>query len=844
MTFRELLVGAILCLLAGPAAAQDHATILVLDGSGSMWAELPEGRSRIEVARDVLGDFLTSRDPEQPLGVIAYGHNRRGDCADIETIARVERQDPIKLGTRLRELMPRGKTPISDALRLAVSEIPPTAEEADIVLITDGLETCGGDVCAVAAELGLEGVPIRAHVVGFGLSEGDIRQIACIAEETGGMLLATQSGAELADALARTATPVTREAVEPGRAALDLTILADRAGRPDSVDFTAENLASGEELALGTLDFAADWVLPVELHEGRWRIVADAGDKGHGEMELDVVGGENRTIHVPFTGIMPRLTIDQVGPYRVSQNAIFPARITQEGLATGGADFVLSLLPPDAQSLNDRAITWSAQDGSIGDSVAALSLPADPGRYRVAYHRYGEVDLANALAVLDIQVVARPEVKLSAPAAVEPGAPVRIAAQGGGAPNDRIEIWRDGALVSWDQSAYLEEMFDNSYGPAKILPAPAEAGAYEIVYLFSGLDGDDAIAARLPLSVGAVTPTIEEGALQGGTVIRQAAAERCDDDTGCAMGEDAPQPGSGVVQVVIAANGAEGSPVEWNLLPIGRPAEDVIASSTAITGPWTTALDIGEWGVNGIAEGATYFGQITVAEGGNIYFGIDRVMPGGTPPVPAAQIGYICDQAYQCIFEDSDVQILGALPAGWAFDIPTREGYVAGGDRGFVRMSFFRSDAPEPTITLNPRQWIDANGTCADVQAGILCQFAPATAETQAAFDLLKLSLRDTAPRNLPSPGDVLRNVMGEIAGEDPNAAAAMGALMEAAGNGQVPDANAMAGMIGSIMSGGTPADTGVATQIEAAQRSFPMPGVPVTEQDFDALRRSLMERN
>lgn len=104
-------------------------------------------------------------------------------------------QDGAALGQRLRALMPRGKTPLADALRRAAAEIPATAEEADIVLVTDGLETCGGDPCAVAAELAAEGVPIRAHVVGFGLTAGEVRQIACVAENTGGLVLAPQSGA-------------------------------------------------------------------------------------------------------------------------------------------------------------------------------------------------------------------------------------------------------------------------------------------------------------------------------------------------------------------------------------------------------------------------------------------------------------------------------------------------------------------------------------------------------------------------------------------------------------------------------------------------------------------------
>ncbi|MBU2486351.1 MAG: VWA domain-containing protein, partial [Alphaproteobacteria bacterium] len=75
------LTAAVTLMLNQPAMAADDggATILVFDGSGSMWAEL-EGRTRIEVAREVLSDYLAGRDMSRPLGVIAYGHRRRGDC--------------------------------------------------------------------------------------------------------------------------------------------------------------------------------------------------------------------------------------------------------------------------------------------------------------------------------------------------------------------------------------------------------------------------------------------------------------------------------------------------------------------------------------------------------------------------------------------------------------------------------------------------------------------------------------------------------------------------------------------------------------------------------------------
>lgn len=203
---RAALVGAV-ATLATPLVAQeaDNASILIYDASGSMWGQLDGGISKVEIAREVIGDFFISRDNSIPLGVIAYGHNRRGDCSDIEVIADVGVNDPAGLSSRLNRLNPRGMTPITDSLSLAASMIPPTAESADIILVTDGLETCEADPCALAAQLANEGIAIRAHVVGFGLTREEGEVMSCVADATGGLLLTPQTGQELADALRQVA---------------------------------------------------------------------------------------------------------------------------------------------------------------------------------------------------------------------------------------------------------------------------------------------------------------------------------------------------------------------------------------------------------------------------------------------------------------------------------------------------------------------------------------------------------------------------------------------------------------------------------------------------------------
>jgi Mg-chelatase subunit ChlD len=197
---RLISVFPLLLATTSPATAE-RVSVLVFDASGSMWNRVEGGQTRIEVARDVMADYFGNRDRTVRLSVIAYGHNRRGDCTDIEVIAPLGTAAASTLETRLRALQPRGMTPLTDSLAKAREQIPPNAEAADIILVTDGLETCAGDPCALASGFAAEGIEIRAHVVGFGLSGAEVEALSCITEQTGGLLFRTESGAELAQAL-------------------------------------------------------------------------------------------------------------------------------------------------------------------------------------------------------------------------------------------------------------------------------------------------------------------------------------------------------------------------------------------------------------------------------------------------------------------------------------------------------------------------------------------------------------------------------------------------------------------------------------------------------------------
>lgn len=185
------------------ASAQAPATVIIMDGSGSMWGQI-EGRPKLEIARETARTVLSSIPDELSLGLMAYGHRIRGDCTDIEMVVPPASGSSAAIADAVDKMRFQGKTPLSRSVELAAEALRSTEGPATVVLVTDGIETCEADPCAVAASLESSGVDFTAHVIGFGLSAEDGAQVSCIAENTGGRFIQVSDAGSLADALAAT----------------------------------------------------------------------------------------------------------------------------------------------------------------------------------------------------------------------------------------------------------------------------------------------------------------------------------------------------------------------------------------------------------------------------------------------------------------------------------------------------------------------------------------------------------------------------------------------------------------------------------------------------------------
>ncbi len=177
-----------------PASLQS--TMIVLDGSNSMWGQL-QGINKIVTARESLKTLLENAEDNINFGLLTYGSRKRG-CNDFKLVSKPEDYDRVSLLKNIYRMNPRGRSPIAAALKKAASILP--AENAHILLVSDGDESCGGDPCAMARELRAANPALQIDVIGFRAEKE--AQLECIAENGNGAFVVADDHERLKTLLA------------------------------------------------------------------------------------------------------------------------------------------------------------------------------------------------------------------------------------------------------------------------------------------------------------------------------------------------------------------------------------------------------------------------------------------------------------------------------------------------------------------------------------------------------------------------------------------------------------------------------------------------------------------
>ncbi|MEL6288586.1 MAG: VWA domain-containing protein [Pseudomonadota bacterium] len=182
------------------AAGPDEAIMMVIDASGSMRGKI-NGQTKMSIAKSRVAEVIAGLSQDRAIGVMAYGHRRPGDCNDVQMLVQPEKGAAGAAADAVQRLQPRGKTPLAASVQRAADALRYRSTAATVVVVTDGIESCGGDPCALAGALEANGTSFTAHVIGFGLSQSDGAAVSCLAKNTGGVYISSNDAESLKAAL-------------------------------------------------------------------------------------------------------------------------------------------------------------------------------------------------------------------------------------------------------------------------------------------------------------------------------------------------------------------------------------------------------------------------------------------------------------------------------------------------------------------------------------------------------------------------------------------------------------------------------------------------------------------
>ena len=480
--------------------------MIVLDGSGSMWGQI-DGEAKISIARRVLKDVLATTPQDLELGLMAYGHREEGQCADIELLVTPAQGTAADIGTAAESVTPLGKTPLSASVREAAEALAFTEQRATVLVITDGIETCNADPCALGAELAQLGVDFTAHVVGFGLSAEEGRQVACLAEETGGLYVSAEDADALADALTDRVTEVA-EVLPPEEEVVEET----------PPELPEASLAAPDTIEIG-LSFDVSWEGPGEDRD-YIQLFDPAARNGEGLrinarrlVNADYENRSARFVAPVRPGVYdlrytwgPSGIVIATRPIEVIEASVsldapatvdIGARFDVSWVGPGGIRDRVDIIDPSGGPGNEEERLRGARlvNGDFENRTVTMVAPAEPGFYQL---QYWNGDNSAVLATREIEVL-ESAVLLTADAEVAMGTRFIVGWEGPGANRDVVEIFDPAARGGEGEVVGGVRLVNSDYENRQVaINAPATPGEYLLRYW----NGDNStVLATLPLTV-------------------------------------------------------------------------------------------------------------------------------------------------------------------------------------------------------------------------------------------------------------------------------------------------------------------------------------------------------
>ncbi len=184
-----MLCFALLCSISGYNQTTSTETktriLFLLDASNSMYSRMGDD-TRMNVAKKLLSRMVDSLEQitELEIALRVYGHQQSKDdydCEDTKLEVGFTPGNHLDIKNSIKDIRPKGTTLIAYSLQQAAYDFPTGGSSRNIIiLITDGIEECNGDPCAVSQALQKQGIILKPFIIGVGLDKDFRKQFECV----------------------------------------------------------------------------------------------------------------------------------------------------------------------------------------------------------------------------------------------------------------------------------------------------------------------------------------------------------------------------------------------------------------------------------------------------------------------------------------------------------------------------------------------------------------------------------------------------------------------------------------------------------------------------------------
>ena len=179
MRFVVVIVAFLMCFSVRSVAQNNSGELtqsrilILLDESSSMIQPWLQGKEKYKAADEIIlrlmdSIYAVNNSVEFSLRVFGHQHTvEEHDCYDTKNEVSFSKDNRTQMAFRLADLRPLGVTPIAYALKEAAeNDLTDEVHNAySIILITDGGESCGGDICEVVRTLLAKKVYFKPYIV-------------------------------------------------------------------------------------------------------------------------------------------------------------------------------------------------------------------------------------------------------------------------------------------------------------------------------------------------------------------------------------------------------------------------------------------------------------------------------------------------------------------------------------------------------------------------------------------------------------------------------------------------------------------------------------------------------